>query len=55
VLYFWIKLKLCMKKINKKYAEIMHQAQKDTVRKEEDGLINKAAKLKTKFDNYEMM
>ena len=43
------------KKIKKKYADLMHQVQKATGRKEAVGLIHKAAKLKTKFDNYEMM
>ena len=43
------------KKIVKKYAELMHQAKQATGRKEAVGLIHKAAKLKTKFDNYEMM
>ena len=43
------------KKILKKYAELMHQAKQATGRKEAVGLIHKAAKLKTKFDNYEMM
>ena len=43
------------KKIVKKYAELMHQAQQTTQRKEAVGSIHKAAKLKTKFDNYEMM
>ena len=43
------------KKIIKKYADLMHQAQQSTGRKEEVGLIHKAAKLKTKFENYEMM
>ena len=38
------------KKIVKKYAELMHQAQQATGRKEAVGLIHKAAKLKTKFD-----
>ena len=42
------------KKIIKKYAELIHQAQKATGRKEAVGLIHKAAKLKNKFDNYEM-
>ena len=42
------------KKIVKKYAELIHQAQQATGRKEVVGLIHKA-KLKTKFDNYEMM
>ena len=44
-----------MKKLHKKYAELMRQAQKATGRKEAVGLIHKAAKLKTKFDSYEMM
>ena len=43
------------KKIVNKYAELMHQAQQAFERKESVGLIHKAAKLKTKFDNYEMM
>jgi uncharacterized protein YecT (DUF1311 family) len=43
-----------MKKLNKKYAELMHQAQQATGRKEAVGLLNKAAKLKTKFDSYKM-
>ena len=43
------------KKIVKKYAELIHQAQQADGRKEAVGLIHKAAKLKTKFDNYEMM
>ena len=32
----------------------MRQAQLATVRKEAVGLIHKAAKLKTKFDQYEI-
>ena len=44
-----------MKKLNKKYAELMHQALQATGRKEAVGLLHKAAKLKTKFDNFEMM
>jgi len=44
-----------MKKLNKKYADLMHKAQQATGRKEAVGLIHKAAKLKTKFDKYEMM
>ena len=44
-----------MKKLNKRYAELLHQASIATGRKEAVGLIHKAAKLKTKFDNYEMM
>ena len=42
-------------KIVKKYAELIHRAQQATWRKEAVGLIHKAAKLRTKFDNYEMM
>ena len=40
------------RKIVKKYAEFIHQAQQSTGRKEAVRLIVKAAKLKTKFDNY---
>ena len=43
------------KKIVKKYADLIQQAQQATGRKEAVVLIHKAAKLKTKFDNYEMM
>ena len=43
------------KKIVKKYAELMNQAQQATGRKEAVGLLHKAAKLKNKFDSYEMM
>ena len=43
------------KKIVKKYAELIEQAQQATGRKEAVGLIHKAAKLKTKFDSYEMI
>ncbi len=43
------------KKIVKKYAELIQQAQQAAGRKEAVGLIHKAAKLKTKFDSYEMM
>ena len=43
------------KKIVKKYAELIAQAQQTAGRKEAVGLIHKAAKLKTKFDDYEMM
>ena len=43
------------RKIVKKYAELIHQAQQATGRKEAVALIRKAAKLKTKFDNYEMI
>ena len=44
-----------MKKLNKKYADLMRKAQQATGRKEAVGLIHKAAKLKSKFDQYEMM
>ena len=44
-----------MNKLNKKYSELMHQAQQAAGRKEAVGLLHKAAKLQTKFDNYEMM
>ncbi len=44
-----------MKKLNKKYADLMRQAQQATGRKEAVELIHKAAKLKNKFDQYEMM
>ena len=44
-----------MKKLNKKYADLMRQAQQATGRKEAVVLIHKAAKLKNKFDQYEMM
>ena len=43
------------KKIGKKYAELINQAQKATGRKEAVGLIHKAAKLKTKFGEFDMM
>ena len=43
------------RKIVKKYAELMHQAQQATRRKEAVLLIHKAVKLKSKFDSYEMM
>ena len=43
------------KKIVKKYAELIYRAQQATGRKEAVGLIHKAAKLKTKFEEYEMM
>ena len=44
-----------IKKLNKEYAELMSKAQQATGRKEVVGLIHKAAKLKTKFDQYEMI
>ena len=43
------------KKIVKKYDDIILQANNATGRKEAVGLIHKAAKLKSKFDSYEMM
>ena len=43
------------KKIVKKYADLMQQAQQADGRKEAVGLIHKAAKLKTKFESYKMM
>ena len=43
------------KKIVNKYAELMHQAQQATGRKEDVGLLSKAAKLKNKFYSCEMM
>jgi len=44
-----------MKKLNKKYADLICQAQQATGRKEAVGLLHKAAKLKAKFDSNEMM
>ena len=44
-----------MKKLNNEYSDLIHQAQQATGRKEAVGLIHKAAKLRTKFENYEMM
>ena len=38
------------KKIVKKYADLMHQAQQATGRKEVVGLLHKASKLQTKLD-----
>ena len=43
------------KKIVKKYADLILQANNASGRKEAVGLIHKAAKLKSKFDSYEMM
>ena len=42
-------------KTKQKFADIMRNAQQATGRKEAVGLIHKAAKLKSKFDQYEMM
>ena len=39
-----------MKKLNKKYAHLLHQASIATGRKEAVSLLHKAAKLQTKFD-----
>ena len=44
-----------MKKTIKKYGDLMRLAQKATGRKVAVGLLHKAAKLKNKFDSYEMM
>ena len=44
-----------MKKLSKKYADLMRKAQQATGRKEAVGLLHKAANLKNKFDSYEMM
>ena len=43
------------KKIVKKYADLILQANNATGRKEAVGLIHKASKLKTKLDSYEMI
>ena len=43
------------KKIVKKYEDLILQANNATGRKEAVALIHKAAKLKNKFDSYEMM
>ena len=39
-----------MKKLTKKYAELLHQASIATGRKEAVGLLHKAAKLQNKLD-----
>ena len=39
-----------MKKLTKKYAELLHQASIATGRKEAIGLLHKAAKIETKLD-----
>ena len=41
--------------IVKKYAELIQEAQQASGRKEAVGLIHKAAKLRTKFSEYEMI
>ena len=43
------------RKIVKKYADLILQANNATGRKEAVGLIHKSANLKTKLDSYEMM
>ena len=43
------------KKIVKKYVELIQEAQQASGRKEAVGLIHKAAKLRTKFSEYEMI
>jgi len=43
------------KKIAKKYADLIVQANNSTGRKESLTLIKQATKLKTKLDQYEMM
>ena len=43
------------KKISKKYADLIVQANNSTGRKEALSLIKQATKLKTKLDQYEMM
>ena len=43
------------KKIVKYYPELMNQLQQAKGRKKALGLIHQAAKLKTKFEEYEMM
>jgi hypothetical protein len=48
-------IQIMEKKILKKYAKLMNLAHQATRRKEAIRLIHTAAKLKTKFDNYEMM
>tara|TARA_Y100000991_G_C21818820_1_gene282990 strand:- start:451 stop:585 length:135 start_codon:yes stop_codon:yes gene_type:complete len=40
-----------MKKLNKKYADLLQQASLATGRKEAIHLLHKAAKLQTKFDD----
>ena len=43
------------KKIAKKYADLIIQANNSTGRKEALSLIKQATKLKTKLDQYKMM
>ena len=42
-----------MKKLTKKYAELLIQAEKATGRKEAVGLIHKAAKIKNKYSEMQ--
>ena len=44
-----------MEKLNKKYTDLMSQAQQANGRKEAVRLIHKAVKLKTKFYSYEII
>ena len=39
-----------MKKLNKKYADLLHKASIATGRKEAVGLLHRAAKLQTEFE-----
>ena len=48
-------IQIVEKKIVKKYVKLIHQAQQATGRNEAVRLIHTAEKLKTIFDNYEMM
>ena len=44
-----------MKKLNKKYAELLHKASMATGRKEAVGLLHKAAKIQNKFDENSIL
>ena len=48
-------IQIMEKKIAKKYADLIVQANNSTGRKEALSLIKQATKLKTKLDQYEMM
>ncbi len=50
VMYFWSEFKLFMKKINKKYAEMMRQADNAVGRKEVVSLLKKAAMIMSKSE-----
>ncbi len=50
LMYFWINFTFFMKKINKKYAEIMHQADNAVGRKEVVSLLKKAAMIMAKSE-----